>query len=135
MTPQSLWLADRSLTDLTVNTVEGILGCNLWPPGVCSSRKSAQKRANPALCSSFQRLFGLRLQLPGEFSDELPVEVGVAVLAKYKEKVEVWSFSELNQPELVENKPVAQLRLVQDGLEMLFEVRIKLVPHLIVLSN
>ena len=94
MTPQSLWLADRSLTDLTVNTVEGILGCNLWPPGVCSSRKSAQKRANPALCSSFSRLFGLRLQLPGEFSDELPVEVGVAVLAK-----------------LVEDKPVSYLTL------------------------
>ena len=43
--------------------------------------------------------------------------------------------SELNQPELIENKPVSQLRLVQDGLEMMFEVRIKLVPHLIVLSD
>ena len=36
----------------------------------------------------------------------------------------------MNQPELVENKPVPKLRLIQDGLKVVSQIRIKLVSHL-----
>ena len=33
-------------------------------------------------------------------------------------------------PELVENKPVPKLRLIQHGVEVISQIRIKLVSHL-----
>ena len=39
------------------------------------------------------------------------------------------------EPELVEDEPVTKLRLIQDELKMLPQIRIKLVSHLTVLSN
>ena len=39
----------------------------------------------------------------------------------------------VSPPELVEDKPVPQLRLIQDGLEVFPQIGIKLVSHLIII--
>ena len=115
-----LRLTERSLTGGTILTVKGILTDNpLLCPSVCSSRKSAQKRTDSATLCSGKRLLGFCLEFPGEFSDKLPVEVGVAVLAKTKTSWTFdkagWVYNGLLTPALLCRKDKARVTPILDS--------------------